>query len=123
MSKQDFIKDPIGEIFESINKSDDDNSLELFSSGDITLRTQLNNKEVVLSNCLFVENEIIKSQFKSKTGKSFDLYGDFLSNFKKHKVSLDRQSRGEFVNVNLKNTFDRDLNRMANLKNLTESRN
>lgn len=115
-----MLEDPIGSIFEDI-KNTNDNSLELFAQGDVTLRTDLLNKEVVLVNCIHTDNELMKKSFK-RFKIEFDLFDEFLTSFKRHKVSLDRKSRGEFVNVNMKNTLDRDLTRVSNLKNLTESR-
>lgn len=109
--------DPIDEIFEKFKASKSDNSLELFAEGDVTLKTDLINKEMVLVNALHVENKLIKESL------GFDVFGEFLSSFKRHKVSLDRKSRSEFVDVNLRNSLDRDISRASNLKNLVESRN
>lgn len=113
------LNDPLQEIFEQVKGSNIDNSLELFKddkTGDIALKTDLVHKEHVLVTCIDVENDLIKQDL------GFDLYADFLTSFKRHKVSLERKSRGEFVSVNMKNTMDRDLARVSNLKNLTESR-
>lgn len=111
------LDDPLERIFENV-KEKEDNSLKLFEEGDIHLKSQLSAQEHVLLTALEVENRII-----NRTFPEFDLFTDFIKSFLRNKVSLDRQSRTEFVNVNMKNILDKDLNRMSNLKNLTEARN
>lgn len=113
------LNDPIEKIFEEVKGNTDDNTLELFKddkTGDIALKTDLIHIEHVLTSCLATENLLIKGIL------DFDLYGEFLDQFRRHKVSLDRLSRKEFVEVNQKNTMDRDLERVSSLKNLTDSR-
>lgn len=112
------IDDPLEKIFEK-TQPNRDNSLKLFEEDDITLKTQVSSPELVLVNALTVENELIKKLFPKD---DFDLYGHFLKEFKRHKVSLDRQSRQEFVNVNMRNMLDRDIQRASNIKNLVEAR-
>lgn len=113
-------KDVIEDIFEKVSGANKNDSLELFKddkTGDIALKTDLNPSEHTLVVCMITENKLIKEDLED-----FDLYGDFLNEFRRHKVSLDRKSRDEFVQVNMKNTMDRDLNRVANLNNLTDTR-
>lgn len=111
-------EDPIASIFEDFSNHPEV-SLQLFDSNEQnqTLKTDLNDPEVILSNNIFTENELIKKDIPG-----FDLYGVFLHQFKRHKVSRNRLSRMEFVDVNKKDKFDEHLNKFANLKNLTESR-
>lgn len=111
--------DPIDSIFENIETGSKNNGIELFrdDSKDIDLKTDLTHTEHVIVSCIATDNEFIKRDL------GFDLYGEFLNQFRRHKVSLDRKSRSEFVQVNMKNTIDRDLDRISNLKNLSDSRN
>lgn len=113
------VLDPLDQIQEEFSAMPD-NTLELFTDpqgDDITLRTENNDKETILLNCLFVENELINQDLPD-----FDLYASFLKNFKRHKVSLKRQSRSEFVDVNRKDRFNQHLNQFANLNSLIEPR-
>ena len=112
--------DPIEQIFESISNSSSSPSLELFNDsrkGDISLKTDLTHKEHVLVSALSVENSLINESLKD-----FDLYGKFLEEFKRHKLSLDRKSRNEFVESNKKPSSSDLLNEASSVKNLTESR-
>lgn len=114
------LKDPIDSIFEDVKSSNDQVSLELFRDdghGEIALKTDLINKEHVLVTALMVENELIKEDLDD-----FDLYGDYLNQFRRHKVSLDRKSRTEFVEANRKPAPSDLLNETASAKTLTESR-
>jgi hypothetical protein len=113
--------DIIEQTFEQFKGSQDEQALKLFDEGDIDLKTDLSSKEVVLVTALDIESKLINKSF-SKFGFDFDLYGAFLQSYKRHKVSLDRKSRSEFVASIMKNTIDRDLNRVSNLKNVTDSR-
>lgn len=114
------MNDVISSIEENISDPNEI-SLELFDEKDVTLRSDLNDKEVILANALFIENLIIKKSFK-RFGLTFDLYGKYLREFKRHKVSRNRLSRTEFVDVNKKNRFDDQLKGVANIKNLIEPR-
>jgi hypothetical protein len=109
--------DPLSKIFEDIKGSDSDKALELFKKTDIALRTDLTHKEHVLVSAISTENDFFNDSLPD-----FNLYGRFLSHFLSLKTSLDRQSRKEFVAAIQQNTIDRDLERVANLNNLTESR-
>lgn len=110
VKKLDDPFDPIEEQF----SSGDEISKDLFNEGDITLKSDLNDKEVILVTQLFIENKLIKDIL------DFDLYGEFIHEFKRHKVSRNRGSRLEFVDVNRRDNFDNNLNKFANLKSLTE---
>ena len=113
------IVDPIKQIFEEIQGSDNDPGKKLFEddkTGDIALKSDLIHKEQVLVTALDVENQNILNEL------DFDLFGYYLDSFRRHKLSLNRLSRQEFVQVNMKNTMDRDLARVSNVKNLVDSR-
>lgn len=122
MESKTSLVDTLEEIFEEISSSNVDNSLELFKEGDLTLRTDLIQKEVILLNALSVDNHILRNQLFLGPDEEC-IFDVFIRSFKRHKISLDRKSRSEFVNINLKNTLDRDLARVSNLKSLTDSRN
>jgi hypothetical protein len=99
------------------NLTNDDVSLNLFTPKDLVLKTELNQKELVVLNCLVIENSLIKDDLKG-----FDLFGGFIDSFMKHKVSLDRKSRREFVDINKKDRFDDKVSTMSNIKNLVDVR-
>lgn len=115
--------DPLDQIAEQVKSSNSDLPTELFtdersSSDGIALKTDLIHKEHVLVSVLASENQAIKELF----GSDFDLYGEFLNQFRRHKVSLDRKSREEFSGVLKGGISNKDLEVASNMKNLLESR-
>lgn len=114
------LNNPIENIFENIVPNSSVSS-ELFTEGDISLKTELNNDEQVILSCLCVENNLINGDLTTQKRK-VDIYGDFIKTYMRLKVSLDRKSRKEFVDSLNKNNTDKDFERLSNLKNLTEVR-
>lgn len=122
----DEIKDPLEQIFEQIDTNENKFPLELFTDSDkdhdgIAFKTELNRNEHVILTAQTSVNKIITKKFKEHNIK-IDLFGDFLTEFKRHKVSLDRKGRIEFTNSITSGIKDNDLQRLSNLSNLTESR-
>lgn len=118
--------DPIDKISEHIRGSNKDLPVELFTdtretTDGIALKTDLVHKEHVFVSVLATENTLIKELFR-QSGINLDLYGDFLNQFRRHKVSLMRKSREEFSNVLRGGINNKDLENASNLKNIMESR-
>lgn len=114
------LSDPIENLIEKYSDSDSNPSLELFkddSSGDISLKTDLTNMEHVLVSAICTENDLI-----NKDIEDFNLYSCFLNHFRRHKLSLDRKSRFEFVESSRRPTPHDLLNDASSIKNLQDSR-
>jgi len=120
IEKPKILNDPLNKIFEQIKGSDSDISLELFSNNndtdDIALKTDLNQREFVITTAIVTLGPIIFSKI------GYNPYENFIREFKRHKVSLDRKSRAEFVAINQADTLDKNLDKVANLKTLTDTR-
>lgn len=115
--------DPIDRIAEHVRGSQSDNAIELFTderqdSDGIAFKTDLTKKEHVFVSVLRTENNNLNELF----GIDFNLYGDFLDEFRKHKTSLGRKSRMEFVDVLRGGFSGKDIEFASNVKNLTSSR-
>lgn len=114
--------DPLLLINEQMSSNKSELPQQLFSENpeidEIALKTDLIHKEHVFVSVLMTENKLISNLF----GDDFNLYGDFLNQFRRHKVSLDRKSRLEFVDVLRGGVSEKDLNTMSNLKNITDTR-
>lgn len=93
-------------------------SRELFKGEeDIDLKTELSNEEIVHINTLLFNNDIlVKRGLKP-------IYKDWLNQFMRLKISKDRQSRSEFVNLNRQQeTADEQLNKLGNFSNILNSK-
>lgn len=93
-------------------------SRELFEAKEdnIDLKTDLSNEEISLINVLFYNDMILKSRGLKP------VFSNYINKFMRLKVSKDRLSRSEFVNINKVNTQEDVLNIASNLKNITEPR-
>jgi len=93
-------------------------SRELFQAEEnsIDLKTDLSNEEISLINVLSYNDEILKSKGLKP------VFSPFIYKYMRLKVSKDRLSRMEFVNVNKVNSNEDILNVASNLKNITEPR-
>lgn len=80
-------------------------SKELFRATreDVDVKTDLGIKEIVLINKLLFNNELLKAH------KLDGVYSDFLNSYLRLKISLDRKSRGEFVDMNRAKTNTDDI--------------
>jgi len=121
--EQHNLSDPLDEINEYLKGANSELPTELFTeerdfTDGIALKTDLIHKEHVLVSVLATENKNISDDL----GSDFNLYGDFLNEFRRHKVSLDRKSREEFVNTVSGGISNKDLETASNIKNLTDTR-
>lgn len=81
---------------------------------NIDLRTEVNENEVTIINRIFISNE-----FLNENGVP-DIYNKFLNNYMRLKVSFNRGSRQEFVDINKKDRFENNLNKFNNFANLSK---
>ena len=92
---------------------------QLFSAEreDVELKTELLIEEISLIERLYVlDNILVKNGCKP-------LYDDLMNKRMRLKISLDRKSRGEFVNINKQGgELDEEINKMGALSNILGSR-
>lgn len=103
---EEYLKDNVGEnAFRDLFEATDEN---------VDLRTELNENEVDCVNKIFINNEFLKSKLGG------DVYKSFLINYLRLKVSFNRGSRIEFVDVNKKDRFEQNLKTFGNFSNLSK---
>lgn len=111
------MSDHIEEYFAETSQSKEVlTSKELFKAAkeDVDIKTDLSIKEIVLINKLMFNNEMLR-----KRGLK-PVYNDFLHNYMRLKISLDRKSRGEFVDMNRGQARTDDvLDAMSKVSNIT----
>jgi len=108
-------KNPIEEYFK--NNADKESTFQdLFEATpeNVDLRTDLSINEIIIlnkikQNCLFLGN-LLKSE----------IYGDFFNNYLRLKISKDRLSRAEFVDINRRERFEQNLQKFGNFKALSD---
>lgn len=104
---EEYLKNNVGEnAFRDLFEATEDN---------IDLRTELNENEVDCVNKIFVNNQFLNSKFKDS-----NIYKSFLINYLRLKVSFNRGSRIEFVDVNKKDRFEQNLKTFGNFSNLSK---
>lgn len=90
-------------------------SKQLFNATkeDIDLKTDLKKEEIqVINNMLFVSGLIESKGLRSP-------FDNYLTKYMRLNVSLDRKSRGEFVNINkANNDLGEEADKLSNLKSL-----
>ena len=93
-------------------------SRELFKADDesIDLKTHLQDEEIVLINVLMFNNQILIERGLKP------VFQKWIHKFMRLKVSKDRLSRGEFVNVNKQHTAEDTLSSLSNAKNIISSK-
>lgn len=107
---EEYVKNNVGEnAFRDLFEANKDN---------VILRSDFNELEVDCINKIYINNLFLKNCFKSE--EQFDIYGEFLLNYMKLKVSFNRGSRTEFVDVNKKDRFENNLNKFNNFANLSK---
>lgn len=108
---------PIKEILDS--RTNRANFIELFEATkeNIDLRTDLTIQEIVISNIIKMNGDYLKNLDPSF---EHNIYSDFIDEYLRLKVSLDRKSRGEFVDINRSEHFEKDLNKFNNFKQLSD---
>lgn len=103
---EEYIKSNVGEnAFRDLFEATDDN---------VDLRTELNENEVDCVNKIFISNLYLMSKLKDS------IYGDFLINYMRLKVSFERGSRLEFVDINRRERFEQQLGKFSQFANLSK---
>jgi len=103
---QEELPDHINEYFTDSNENPDvQTSKELFraSTDDVDIKTDLNLQEIMIVSSLKANDESLKLHGLRP------LYSDFLKDYLRLKISLDRKSRGEFVDMNRNGNKPEDL--------------
>lgn len=93
-------------------------SRQLFTANkeDVDIKTDLSWKEIVLINKLMFDNKLLTSM------GLVPIFEDFVDEYLRLKISLDRKSRGEFVSVNRTDNMDTSTQLLSNLSNITGSK-
>lgn len=102
----EYIKTNVGE----------NNFKELFEGDvfNIDLRTDLTLKELILVNRIRITDIFLKENL------GFSVYSQFITDYLKLKVSLDRKSRSEFVDINRKDRFNQHLREFTTFSDLSK---
>lgn len=114
----DSLPNHIEEYFDAKGKRSDFVDLFEAKKDNVDLRTDLTIQEIVLVNVIQ-----LNSSFMDNLGMTENIYSKFIDGYKRLKVSLDRKSRVEFVDINKKERFENNLdkfNQIAALKKVKE---
>lgn len=87
-------------------------SRELFKlDDDLDIKTELKLQEIQLITTLMFNDDILRTHGLKP------VYNNFLKNYMRLKISLDRKSRGEYVQMSRPHGFDsKNLNGIENIK-------
>lgn len=86
---------------------------EIFKADkDIDIKTELKAEEISLISAVMYNNDLLVSRGLKP------VYSNFLRNYMRLKISLDRKSRAEFVNINKQSTTDDLLKGVSDLSNI-----
>lgn len=117
---ENVLPNHIEEYFKNNNKRSD--FLDLFESeendvdspdNNIMLRTDLTHQEIILVNVIILNANLMKS-----LGLKSNIYDNFINQYQRLKVSMDRKSRAEFVDINKKERFENNLDKFNAFQNL-----
>ena len=111
--------DHIEEYFAQVEgTSEAFHSRELFKADkdNVDIKTDLTKEEIsIITSLIFNDNFLISKKLKP-------LFQKYYYPYMRLKISLDRKSRAEFVNINKSPSQEDVLNTASNLKNLTDVR-
>jgi hypothetical protein len=115
MSEEKPLINPIEEYFKN-NSDKENNFIELFEANNenVDLRTDLSIQEIVIINKLIIIDNFIKEKVKS------NIYDNFINHYLRLKISKDRLSRAEFVDINRRDRFKKNLEEFGNFKAISE---
>lgn len=100
-------------------KQEPPTSKELFKadSKDVDIKTDLQLREIMLLNVGYWNNDYLERHGLKP------IYRSFLDKHLRFKISLDRKSRSEFVDINRSKTDEKEIiSTMSNIKNITEAK-
>lgn len=111
------LPNPIEEYFDKNSKKSD--FLDLFEAKEdnVDLRTDLTISEINLVNVIQLQGELAY-----KLGLKDNIHKKFINGYKRLKVSLDRKSRAEFVDINKKERFENNLQKFNAFKTLQDTK-
>jgi hypothetical protein len=106
-------------IQEYVKNGSEQTFRELFEATkeNVDLRTDLTFQELVLINKIKMNDEFLFNTF------NFKVYDKFLDNHLRLKISLERKSRGEYVDVNRRERFEQNLKKFGEFSNLIKEKN
>ena len=118
LKKQKPLPDNIDEYFAKIEGSKEAfHSRELFKAEkDVDLKTDLGAEEINHINTLMFNNVLLKSRGLKP------VFEGFITKYMRLRFSLDRKSRGEFVNINKNDNTEEAVRLASNLSNITGSK-
>ena len=114
MTKEKTLLNPIEEFIKN-NTEQEPTFQTLFEIDDkenVDLKTDLSTQEIVLINKIKMNDLFIKNNL------GYSPYSEFLISYMRLKVSKDRKSREEFVDINRKERFEKDLKKFGDFSNL-----
>lgn len=111
------IKNPVEEYFkEGLNSESTFQDLFEADKNNVDLRTDLSVQEIVIINKLFIDNEFLIEKL------NLPLFDSFINHYLRLKVSKDRLSRAEFVDVNRRDRFRQNIQDFSNFSNIMEAK-
>ncbi len=113
------VSNHIEEYFTKIEGSRDlITAREIFKADkeNIDIKTDISHQEIVLLNALLYNNIILKSKGLKP------VWMPFINQYMRLKISLDRKSRGEFVDVNRSGDPSKMLQDFSNIKSLEKDK-
>lgn len=111
---EEELNNPIQEYFDNQNNEATFKDLFEATKENVDLRTDLTIQEIVIINKLKTNDTFIEEKL------NFKLFDGFVNDYLRLKISLDRRSRGEFVDINRKERFEQNLRRMNDFSNVLE---
>lgn len=109
----------IEEYFAKIEGSRDlITSREIFKAEkeNIDIKTDVDIKEIILINKILYNNKLLASK------KLNPVWSDWINQYMRLKISLDRKSRGEYVDVNRSSDNSKLMQDMSNFKNISDAK-
>lgn len=115
-AKRPVLPNHIKEYVDSIGN--EEKFLELFEAKDdnVDLRTDLELPEIIVLNKLRTFIIFLKERDLDT------MYTQFFTSYLRLKISNERKSRGEFVDIHRKERFEQNLKRYGDFKTLFESK-
>lgn len=115
MTDEEILKNPIEEYFkENVNQESTFQDLFQASDFDVDLKSDLSIEEIQIINKLLYYDSIIYEYL------NFNLYLSYIKSYLRLKYSLDRKSRGEFVDINRRDRFKQNLREFSDFSNILD---
>jgi hypothetical protein len=117
VSENDILKSPLEEYFKE-NSDKESTFQDLFEATreNVDLRTDATIQEIVILNKIKMNCLFLKEKIKS------EIYGEFFNQYLRLKISKDRESRKEFVDINRRDRFKKNLQEFGDFKALADTK-